>query len=236
MTRAEREKLQERVRVCPGFVSRSLCREIVAAVDPAALFDATVADGDQPAAPRRVDKTVRNVMVHDCRPVESQVNGTVQRIVDELVEPFYRLQIDYWERPDVLVYQPGGFYRPHNDGEAVEHDPVAYEWRWRRSMDRDISIVWYLNDDFEGGALWFPPFQYLVRPQAGMVVTFPSTHEFAHTARPVTSGTRYAVVTWMAAVGTPRLFPRAPKCVKSGSWKRGAVTDNTIAAMASPSL
>lgn len=231
MTRAEREQLQKRIRVYPGFVPRDLCREIISVVDHAALFDATVADGDQPDTPRRVDKTVRNVMIHDCHPVETRINHTIQRIVDELIEPFYNLQIDYWERPDILVYLPGGFYRPHNDGESVEHDPVAYEWRWRRSMDRDISVVWYLNDDFEGGGLWFPPFQHLVQPQAGMVVTFPSTHEFAHTAQPVTSGTRYAVVSWMAAVGTPRLFPRAPKTVNSRSWH----DMETIAAMASTS-
>jgi predicted 2-oxoglutarate/Fe(II)-dependent dioxygenase YbiX len=165
-------------------------------------------------------------MVHDCSAVESQVNGTVQRIVDELIEPIYDLRIDYWERPDVLVYLPGGFFVPHNDGESVEHDPVAYEWRWRRSMDRDVSLVWYLNDDFEGGGLWFPLFQRLIQPRTGMVVTFPSTHEFAHTAQPVVSGTRYAVVTWMAAVGTPRVATPAPKYVKNG----------TIALMASPSL
>ena len=222
MTRDEREMLKQRVRVYPGFVSKHLCKEIVSFVDPAVLRDATVADGSQLAAPRRVDKTVRNVMIQDCLCVESQVNSTVQRIVDELVEPFYDLRIDYWERPDVLVYPPGGFYRPHNDGEAVEHDPVAYEWRWRRSMDRDISVVWYLNEDFEGGGLWFPPFQYLIRPQTGMVVTFPSTHEYAHTAQPVVSGMRYAVVTWMAAVGTPRLYPTAPKCVRNRSWRQGA--------------
>ena len=229
ITRAEREALRERIRVYPGFVPESLCRKIVSIVDPNKLRDATVVYGDRPEIPRQVDKTVRNVMVQDCSAVETQVNGTVQRIVDELIEPFYKLQIDYWERPDVLVYPPGGFYRPHNDGEVVQHDPVAYEWRWCRSMDRDISVVWYLNDEFEGGGLWFPPFQYLVRPQAGMVVTFPSTHEFAHTAQPVVSGTRYAVVTWMAAVGTPRLFPTPPKIVKSQR-------ENTITSMASPSL
>jgi predicted 2-oxoglutarate/Fe(II)-dependent dioxygenase YbiX len=229
MTVAEREKLKERIRVYPGFVAKNLCREILSRVDPAALRDATIADGNQPTAPRRVDKTVRNVMVHDCLPVESQVNRTVQRIVDELIEPFYDLQIDYWERPDVLVYPPGGFYRAHNDGEAVEHDAVAYEWRWRRSMDRDISVVWYLNEDFDGGGLWFPRFQYLIRPQAGMIVTFPSTHEFAHMAQPVTSGMRYAVVTWMAAIGTPRLFPAAPRFVRNRSWRH----ESTIASMAS---
>jgi hypothetical protein len=219
MTRAEREKVKERVRVYPAFVPKHLCQEILSLV-PAALSGAIAGDGMKVTGPRRVDKTERNVMIHDCLPAESQVNRTVQRIVDEIVEPSYNLQIDYWERPDLLIYPPGGFYRPHNEGETVEQDPAASDRRWRRSMDRDISVVWYLNEGFEGGGLWFPSFQCLIRPQTGMVVTFPSAHEFAHTAQPVMSGTRYAVVTSMAAVGTPRLFPPAPKCVRNRSWQQ----------------
>ena len=97
----------------------------------------------QSPAPDRVDKKVRNALVHDSSAVGRQVNATLQRIVDELIEPFYQLQIDYWERPEIIVYPPGGFYAPHNDGEDVVHDAERFVWEWRRSIDRDISVVWY---------------------------------------------------------------------------------------------
>ena len=93
--------------------------------------------------PDRVDKKVRNALEHDSSAVGRQVNATLQRIVDELIEPFYQLQIDYWERPEIIVYPPGGFYAPHNDGEDVVHDAERFVWEWRRSIDRDISVVWY---------------------------------------------------------------------------------------------
>jgi predicted 2-oxoglutarate/Fe(II)-dependent dioxygenase YbiX len=210
--------LRARIRVAEAFVSRAICDEIVRSVDHTALLDGTITSVNQPPAARTVDKKVRNVLIHDSVPFHLQVNAVVQKIVDELIEPFYGIQVDYWEIPDILVYPPGGFYRPHNDGEAVVHDPERYVWEWRRSMDRDISVVWYLNEDFEGGELVFLPSQLSIRPASGMVVTFPSTHEYAHTAQPVSSGMRYAVVTWMAAVGTPRTCAPVAR-VQNRSWQ-----------------
>ncbi len=217
MTSALEENLRDQIRIAQAFVPQTICEEIMRSVDPAAFADAIVSDGDEPSAPSRVDKGVRNALVHNTRSVNSQVNDTLQRVVDELIEPFYGVQIDYWECPDIIVYPPGGFYLPHNDGESVVHDPERYVWEWRRTVDRDISVVWYLNEDFDGGELAFPLFQTSIRPVTGMVVTFPSRHEFAHTAKPVTRGTRYAIATWMAAVGTPRVQSPPPPCVRSRS-------------------
>jgi hypothetical protein len=47
-------------------------------------------------------------------------------------------------------------------------------------FDRDISVVWYLNEDFVGGELVFPLFDLSIRPEAGMIVTFPSNRDRAH--------------------------------------------------------
>jgi predicted 2-oxoglutarate/Fe(II)-dependent dioxygenase YbiX len=220
MNPIKRDRLRKKILVTEDFVPGVVCEEILLSVSEVGLRDATVADGSQPSAPRRVDKKVRNVLLHDSVSVSTQVNTTLQRVVDELIEPFYAVRVDYWEYPDILIYPPGGFYVPHNDGEAVEHDPEGYVWEWRRTMDRDISVVWYLNEDFEGGELMFPLFQHSIRPATGMVVTFPSTHEYAHTANPVTGGMRYAVVTWMAVVGTARVRPSPPGLVPNRSWQR----------------
>jgi predicted 2-oxoglutarate/Fe(II)-dependent dioxygenase YbiX len=213
--------LRHKIRVVENFVAPSLCEEVVRSVNASVMQDASVDDND-PTVAGRVDKEVRNVLVHDIRAVFEEVNGTIQHIVDELIEPFYGVRIESWEQPDILIYPPGGFYVTHNDGESVVHDPVRYVWEWRRTVDRDISVVWYLNDDFEGGGLFFPQYQFTAQPGTGMVVTFPSTHEFAHAAQSVLRGTRYAVVTWMAAVGTPRVqSPPAPH-VKSNLWRQKA--------------
>jgi hypothetical protein len=53
----------------------------------------------------------------------------------------------------------------------------------------------YLNDDYEGGELYFPHFDYTYVPQYGDIVLFPSSWLFAHAALVVKSGIKYSAVT-----------------------------------------
>lgn len=58
-----------------------------------------------------------------------------------------------------------------------------------------VSIVVYLNDDYEGGDIWFPRMDDLsIKPRAGDIVVFPSTYIYEHASRDMVSGTKYAVV------------------------------------------
>ena len=53
----------------------------------------------------------------------------------------------------------------------------------------------YLNDEYEGGELFFPYFDLKFKPEAGDIVLFPSTFIWAHAALPVESGLKYSAVT-----------------------------------------
>ena len=77
-------------------------------------------------------------------------------------------------------------------------------------MDRDLSIIIYLNGDFEGGHLDFPNFGFRLKPQSGMLACFPADHRYVHSARPVESGVRYILVSWAAVRGTPRVNKEMP--------------------------
>jgi hypothetical protein len=57
-----------------------------------------------------------------------------------------------------------------------------------------VSIVVYLNDDYEGGELWFPRFDLSIKPEAGDIVVFPSTYIYEHASQDMISGTKYSVV------------------------------------------
>lgn len=82
----------------------------------------------------------------------------------------------------LLRYQVGGEYKPHVDRAAANV--------------RIVSGLIYLNDDFEGGDLFFPRHQLTVKPRTGMVVLFPSIHTHLHASLPIKSGVKYAIVTW----------------------------------------
>jgi hypothetical protein len=57
-----------------------------------------------------------------------------------------------------------------------------------------VSIVVYLNDNYEGGELWFPRFDLTIKPKAGDIVVFPSTYIYEHASQDMISGTKYSVV------------------------------------------
>jgi predicted 2-oxoglutarate/Fe(II)-dependent dioxygenase YbiX len=96
----------------------------------------------------------------------------------------YGIQESLWhEGYSLLKYEEGKEYKGHYDGSTA--------------MGRAISALLYLNDDYEGGELEFPYFDVKIKPQAGMLILFPSNFAYTHIAHPVTKGTKYALVTWL---------------------------------------
>jgi predicted 2-oxoglutarate/Fe(II)-dependent dioxygenase YbiX len=87
------------------------------------------------------------------------------------------------EHYQILKYSQGEEYKGHYDGGT--------------SIGRSISCLCYLNEDFEGGELEFPNFHVKIKPEPGMLILFPSNYAYLHIAHPVTSGTKYSMVTWI---------------------------------------
>ena len=54
----------------------------------------------------------------------------------------------------------------------------------------------YLNEDFEGGELYFSQYDVTFKPKAGMMIYFPAGANYQHRVNYVTSGTRYATTTF----------------------------------------
>jgi Rps23 Pro-64 3,4-dihydroxylase Tpa1-like proline 4-hydroxylase len=54
-----------------------------------------------------------------------------------------------------------------------------------------ISVVCYLNDDYEGGEIRFADQGITIKPKAGSIVIFPSKPPFFHESMPVISGWKY---------------------------------------------
>ena len=91
----------------------------------------------------------------------------------------------YREAIQVLRYSEGEYYKWHSDQAT---DKSVYE------INRTISMVLYLTDDFEGGRTHFIHRHY--KPKAGQVLVFPSNWCFPHECEQVTKGTKIAAVTW----------------------------------------
>ena len=61
---------------------------------------------------------------------------------------------------------------------------------------RVLSVLLYLNDDYEGGEIEFRHSGLKFKPEAGSVLFFPSNFLYVHEVYPVTRGPRYALPNW----------------------------------------
>jgi len=110
------------------------------------------------------------------------------------IVPKYNCQFKSYEPVQFLGYPVGGHYKGHNDGEHFNHETR----QWERIMERDVSFLFYLNDQYGGGELEFYDLGLTIKPKKGMMIAFPSYKDFAHKVHPVTWGHRYSLVSWVA--------------------------------------
>ncbi len=138
--------------------------------------------------------------------LRTDIIGQIRNIYTRVLEPHYQSKIEWFETPEVLRYREGGEYKVHSDS----HNWFPEEKVWKRTLDRDLSILLYINSDFEGGDVVFPNCNFRVKPSRGLLIAFPSDWRYIHRAMPVTSGIRYAVVSWAKIVGSPRVNNQLP--------------------------
>ena len=209
-----------------GFLTRPECQRLLALAsdqprEAARVYELGAADGDAAATP--VTDTAATSDRRSTRRITTIVktHGMAEAVVPlmgraflERAAPNYGVRFEWFEWPNILEYGPGGRFDIHADSEI--YDPG---YGWRRTDDRDYSLLLYLSDDFTGGELEFPRCRVTIRPRAGMLVVFPSDNRYVHVAHPVTSGSRHVLVSWGAVVGTPRLHetPRHRVILTPGS-------------------
>lgn len=182
-------------------------RLLVDAVLRAQMTDSLVSDFEDAPQADPVEWVV-NRKIRDTQQVHlpGTIAGHLERIDDAsirtFINPFFAVEVRDREPLQVLHYGVGGHYIAHVDAETLYKDDIGLEM-WEKTLDRDLSVVYFLNDDFEGGELFFPSFDLIIKPEAGTLVCFPSDHNFIHGVRPVTAGHRYTAVTWMRVEGMP---------------------------------
>jgi len=108
---------------------------------------------------------------------------TVDQALEEYYNlyPFARANLKGRERPNILKYFSGGELPPHQDIGV---------------SSRSLSVLSYLNDDYEGGEISFPQSNITLKPKAGSIVFFPSNFIYVHTIAKMKSGVRYAIPSW----------------------------------------
>jgi len=85
-------------------------------------------------------------------------------------------------------------YLPDNNQQHDLHSDVTN----KDNAKRFVSMVAYLNDDFEGGETTVPNFGYKSKVSTGAVMMFPTTWCYLHKGNPVRSGSpKYVLATFL---------------------------------------
>lgn len=140
---------------------------------------------------------VRNVLLQELFPSNGITTSILTKLVEaEISKYFYVHKAKFpFCRPQkvhemqILKYEEGGKYEIHTD---------AFHGR-----PREISVVLNLNDNYEGGDFNFyhPNGKEIietVRMKKGTMIYFPSNYMYPHAVTPITKGTRYSIITWLA--------------------------------------
>jgi predicted 2-oxoglutarate/Fe(II)-dependent dioxygenase YbiX len=116
------------------------------------------------------------------------IEGMVARLKKEVDAFFYVDALN--TSPAMVRWLPGQLQMPHADKE-LHTGPDA--GKPNDFPHYDIAGLFYINDDYEGGELYFPNQGIQFKPKAGAAYFFPGDKNYIHGVTEIKSGIRYTV-------------------------------------------
>lgn len=121
-------------------------------------------------------------------------NPAIAPIIKELNDKLQKLIEDHFQvkvgpvGQTIVRWLPGQRQVPHADKELIQDGVVGQpnDFPWF-----DIASLFYLNDDYEGGELFFPFQGIRFKPNPGSAYFFPGDRFYAHGVTEIKSGIRY---------------------------------------------
>lgn len=182
-------KLENFIEIFEDIIPENLCDEIISqyALDSSWKLS-------------RVSNDTLNIDVRNCeilsissnesiskdqsirKSIDDRVFEVVSNVIEKVRKKFANITISKDTGYDLLKYETGCFYTQHTD--SFTDSPRA------------ISCSLILNDDYEGGEFAFFDRELVYKLKKRSVIVFPSNYMYPHEVMPVTSGTRYSIITW----------------------------------------
>jgi prolyl 4-hydroxylase len=113
-----------------------------------------------------------------------------------------KYNIEQAEDIQVVKYEPNGYYKEHHDSCCDDNDLCK---KFNKDGNRVLTMVIYLNDEFEGGSTRFPNIDKEYKPEKYSGILFypmnkngDKCHDNSlHAGMPVTSGEKYIANVWL---------------------------------------
>jgi len=167
--------------------SKETCERIIKSIESTKGVEGGVGSGENASINKEIRDTIRVPV-----PVDKGIGATLTGIGMNINNLYYNFDIKGSNQSEFLKYGIGGHYNTHID---TFFDLKTNPQNLPNS--RKLTILLFLNDDFEGGKLFLKTEEEKFYPpqKAGTVVVFPSF--FPHSVEPVTKGERVSLVNWL---------------------------------------
>lgn len=166
-------------------ISKGFCKKIIEEYAKPEVKKELPFIGDGDNVEKNIDLNIRNVQrVH--LPLFAGIGATLTAIGLQVNNEIWQYHITHSNQSEFLMYDIHGKYETHVD-----------TFHARSHETRKLTVLAFLNDDFEGGKFYIQNSHEKFYPTQtpGTVLVFPSF--MPHGVDPVTKGIRYSVVTWM---------------------------------------
>lgn len=128
------------------------------------------------------------------------LESTIQLLINnlgftrDLLGKHYETIFSHIEMYAIERFRPGQTHKRHHDGLVLTN---RYAELAQGLPARDVSMIGFLNHDFEGGELLFNRQSVKIKPSIGSVVLFPACYTHPYQALPVLKGCKYTVTSWL---------------------------------------
>jgi PKHD-type hydroxylase len=163
-------------------VPEDACARLINSVEKLTSEDAKVG-GDACGIVNKKIRDVKKIPLSPGNGIGAQMAGMAMTANHQA----WKFDVTHSSQCDYLIYDEEGRYVDHID---TYMDPT-------QTSCRKLTVLAFLNDDFEGGRLYLKIDREKIYPpqKAGAVLVFPSF--MLHGVEPVTKGIRRTVVTWL---------------------------------------
>jgi hypothetical protein len=126
------------------------------------------------------------------RPILDKIDPEISLVIEKLVARL-KVEVDNFfnvdakpTSPAIVRWMPGYKQEPHADKQLQNGEPNDFPWY-------DLAGLFYLNDDYEGGELYFKNQGIEFKPKPGAAYFFPGDIGYSHGVKEITSGIRYVI-------------------------------------------
>jgi len=174
---------QNRIVEIPGFVPADISEKMVEYFKKEDRWGETAFNGSR-GAPTQPGLN---------RPSEFGLSDDIFDTINSKLEDAIRIVYGKDVTPTSIhaqKWEVGSSANPHSDNSDFDGNPTE-------GFDnlKYVGIL-YLNDDYEGGDLFFPEHEISIHPNAGSMYLFSGRVENIHGVTEITSGVRYSVVSF----------------------------------------